>query len=75
MQETPELAGNEDGEADRAGAQDLIASVLAAGRTLLTEDESKRLIALYGIPVVPTGVATTEEQAVTLATELGSPRS
>ena len=73
LYETPELAGNEDGEADRAGAQDLIASVLAAGRTLLTEAESKRLLALYGIPAVPTRVAATEEQAVALATELGYP--
>ena len=73
LYETPELAGGEDGGADRAGAEDLIASVLAAGRTLLTEAESKALLALYGIPVVPTRVATTEEQAVTLAAELGYP--
>src|SRR5271165_615495 len=73
LYETPELAGGEDGGADRAGAQDLIASVLAAGRTLLSEAESKALLALYGIPVVPTRVATTEEQAVALAAELGYP--
>jgi acetyltransferase len=73
LYETPELAGNEDGGADRAGAEDLIASVLAAGRTLMTETESKRLIALYGIPAVPTHVATTEEQAATLAAEIGYP--
>ncbi|MBV8309233.1 MAG: bifunctional acetate--CoA ligase family protein/GNAT family N-acetyltransferase, partial [Planctomycetaceae bacterium] len=73
LYETPELAGGEDGGADRAGAEDLIASVLAAGRTLLTEAESKRLLELYRIPVVPTRVATTEEQAVALAAELGYP--
>jgi acetyltransferase len=73
LYETPDLAGNEDGEAGRAGAQDLIASVLATGRTLLSEAESKRLLALYGIPTVPTRVAATEEQAVTLATKLGYP--
>src|SRR5208337_840409 len=73
LYETPELAGNEDGGAGRAEAEDLIASVLAAGRTLLTEAESKRLLELYHIPVVPTRVATTEEQAVTLAAELGFP--
>ncbi len=74
LYETPELAGNEYGGADRAAkAEDLIASVLAAGRTLLTEAESKALLKLYGIPVVPTHVATTEEQAVTLAAELGFP--
>jgi acetyltransferase len=73
LYETPELAGAEDGFADRAGAEDLIASVLAAGRTLLTEAESKRLLKLYGIPTVLTRVATTEEQAVALAVELGYP--
>ncbi len=39
----------------------------------MTEAESKRLLALYGIPTVQTRVASTEEQAVTLATELGYP--
>ena len=73
LYETPALAGGEDGGADRAGAEDLIASVLASGRTVLTEAESKRLLELYRIPVVPTRVADTEEQAVALAAELGYP--
>jgi acetyltransferase len=73
LYETPALAGGEDGGADRAGAEDLIASVLASGRTLLTEAESKQLLELYRISTVPTRVATTEEQAVALAAELGYP--
>src|SRR5271157_1922811 len=73
LYETPALAGGEDGGADRAGAEDLIASVLASGRTVLTEAESKRLLELYRIPVVPTRVADMEEQAVALAAELGYP--
>src|SRR5271165_3698445 len=73
LYETPVLAGGEDGGADRAGAEELIASVLAAGRTLLTEAESKRLLELYRIPVVPTRVAATEEQAVALVAELAYP--
>src|SRR5271165_5050310 len=73
LYETPVLAGGEDGGADRAGAEELIASVLAAGRTLLTEAESKRLLALYRIPVVPARVADTEEQAVALVAELAYP--
>ncbi|MBV8610858.1 MAG: GNAT family N-acetyltransferase, partial [Singulisphaera sp.] len=72
LYETPALDGDENG-IDHAGVEDLIASVLAAGRTLLTEAESKRLLGLYRIPVVPTRVATTEEQAVALAEELGYP--
>ncbi len=73
LYETPALADGEDGGADRAGAENLIASVLASGRTVLTEAESKRLLELYRIPVVPTRVADTEEQAVALAAELGYP--
>jgi acetyltransferase len=72
LYETPALAGDENG-VDHAGVDDLIASVLAAGRTLLTEAESKRLLGLYRIPVVPTRVAATEEQAVAFAAELGYP--
>jgi acetyltransferase len=73
LYETPALADAEDGDTDRAGAEELFASVLASGRTLLTEVESKRLLEVYRIPVVPTRVATTEEQAVALATRLGYP--
>ncbi len=73
LYETPALTDGEDGGADRAGAEDLIASVLASGRTVLTEAESKRLLELYRIPIVPTRVADTEEQAVALAAELGYP--
>ena len=73
LYETPVLAGGEDGGADRAGAEELIASALASGRTLLTETESKQLLELYRIPVVPTRVATTEEQAVALVAELAYP--
>src|SRR5271157_3698804 len=73
LYETPVLAGGEDGGADRAGAEELIASVLASGRTLLTETESKLLLELYRIPVVPTRVAATEEQAIALVAELAYP--
>src|SRR5271166_782008 len=73
LYETPALAGGEDGDVGRAGAESLIGSVLAAGRTLLTEAESKQLLDIYRIPTVPTRVATTEEQAVALAAELGYP--
>ena len=73
LYETPVPAGGEDGGADRAGAEELIASVQASGRTLLTETESKRLLELYRIPVVPARVAATEEQAIALAEELACP--
>jgi acetyltransferase len=42
-------------------------------RTLLTEIESKQLLAAYGIPTVETKIATTEEEAVELAQKIGGP--
>jgi acetyltransferase len=73
LYETPALAGGEDGDVGRAEAKSLIGSVLAAGRTLLTEAESKQLLEFYRIPTVPTRVATTEDQAVAHAADLGFP--
>jgi acetyltransferase len=43
------------------------------GRILLTEAESKGLLAAYGIPTVPTSVATDVEAAVRAATACGFP--
>ena len=42
-----------------------------AGRTLLTEFESKQLLAAYGIPVVETKIAKNEKKAVDLALKIG----
>lgn len=43
------------------------------GRTLLTESESKQILAAYGIPVVPTGNAQNSDEAIALAEEFGYP--
>ncbi len=43
------------------------------GRSLLTEVEAKQLLAEAGIPVVEAHLATTREEAVALAEELGYP--
>ncbi len=51
----------------------LIEKVREGGRTLLTEFESKQLLAHYGIPTVETRLATTEEQAAVAANSLGYP--
>jgi acetyltransferase len=51
----------------------LIEAARAQGRTLLTEHESKQILAAYGIPVVPTQVATTEDEAITIAQQIGYP--
>jgi acetyltransferase len=58
---------------DRAAAADILGSAKAAGRTLLPEAESKRLLAAYGIPTVRTEVAASEPDAVRLAGEIGFP--
>ena len=57
---------------DRAGGDDPGASG-AAGRTLLTEAESKQLLAAYGIPTVATRVAASEDEAVAAAEAIGYP--
>lgn len=51
----------------------IVAEVRKDGRTLLTEVESKRVLAAYGIPVCETRAATTVEEAVAAAEALGFP--
>jgi acetyltransferase len=58
---------------DRARAEALISAVRAEGRTLLTEDESKDLLAAYGLPITETVVAPTPDEAVTAADRIGYP--
>lgn len=58
---------------DVAGARALIESVLAQGRTVLTETESKALLAAFRIPVAAAQVARTAEDAAALAQRIGYP--
>jgi acetyltransferase len=51
----------------------LIDKVRQSGRTILTEYESKRVLAAYGIPTVETRLATSAEEAVAVAEEIGYP--
>jgi acetyltransferase len=60
-------------ECNRTSAKSIINSVKQTGRTILTEYESKQLLASYGIPTVPTEIATTEQEAVNLAEKIGYP--
>jgi acetyltransferase len=71
LYETPSLT-DESGVAPSAAAA-IIEGARAEARTLLDEDESKRLLAAYGIPVVETRVARDAKHAVDLARELGYP--
>lgn len=60
-------------EPDRTGAAQIIAQAQHAGRTLLTELESKQILSAYGVPTVETRVATNEAEAVRCAEEIGYP--
>jgi acetyltransferase len=71
--ETPSLPQDEENIPNRGLAQNIITEVQASGRTILTESESKQLLAAYGIPIVKTGVAKTEIEAVELSDSMGYP--
>jgi acetyltransferase len=74
LYETPAVSpdGDKNPPDQRAAAQ-LIGDAHAAGRTLLTEFESKSLLSAFGIPTVSTEIALDAEQAVRCAEELGYP--
>jgi acetyltransferase len=69
--ETPDLAA--DADVDRERAEKIVAGARESGRTILTEFESKALLAAYGIPTVETRVANSAEEAVELAERFGYP--
>jgi len=66
--------GSAAGAADVAAARAVVEQALAAGREMLTEPESKAVLAAYGIPVVATlAVAAEPAAAVAAAEALGWP--
>ena len=74
LYETPSLPRSDGGARDAASiARDILKAARADRRAILTEPESKALLAAYGIPTVETRVATDEEGAVAAATALGYP--
>ncbi|MBV8207603.1 MAG: bifunctional acetate--CoA ligase family protein/GNAT family N-acetyltransferase [Acidobacteria bacterium] len=75
LYETPSLAQPEPGSTnDAAGSsRGLLQSIRESGRTLLTEAESKQVLAGYGIPTGETRVARTEEECLRAASEIGYP--
>jgi acetyltransferase len=73
LYETPAACEMEVSSVARGDAASLIEKARARGRTLLTEAESKSLLAAYGIPAVPTEIATSADQAVEAAACLGYP--
>jgi acetyltransferase len=54
-------------------ARDIIAKARADGRGALTEVESKQVFSAYGLPIAPTFLAKTEDEAVAMAKKIGYP--
>ena len=74
LYETPTLVEADTDEAvARAQAQQFIRDARTAGRTLLTEYESKQMLEAYGIPTVKTRLAASASEAVQCAEALGYP--
>ncbi len=73
LYETPNLSDDNGAGPDREKAQEIIDHVRKTGRDLLTEAESKQLLAAYGIPTTPTLIATEAKEAGKMAAELGFP--
>src|SRR6516162_10461237 len=71
--ETPTLPQHADAELQRDKAGRILREAREQGRTILTEYESKQLLKAYGIPVVETRIAETEEEALKAAEEIGYP--
>ncbi len=74
LYETPSLpAESYEGAPNRALVEEIIQSARQLGRILLTEPESKQILAAYGIPTVDTRLAQSEETAVKFADSIGYP--
>ena len=74
LYETPTMpieAGEQAYEHEKVSA--MIDEVRGSGRTILTEYESKQVLAAYGIPTVETRLAQSADEAVAVAEEIGYP--
>ena len=74
LYETPtQVEPAADAAPDRRRAQQIVQDARASGRSLLSEFESKQVLAAYGIPTVPTHIAASEDDAVRCAGDIGYP--
>lgn len=71
LYETPALTASHG--VNRATVATILQTARAEERSILTENDSKAILAAYGIPVVPTQVAITEEDAIAAASLFGYP--
>jgi acetyltransferase len=73
LYETPAARSESALDTKREQATSIVKRVREKRRTILTEFESKQLLAAYGIPTVRTELATTSDEAVCKAAEIGYP--
>ncbi|HKO12876.1 MAG TPA: bifunctional acetate--CoA ligase family protein/GNAT family N-acetyltransferase, partial [Acidobacteriaceae bacterium] len=73
LYETPAIRAGAVLDPKRDLATGIVNRVRTGRRTILTEFESKQLLAAYGIPTVRTELATTTDEAVKKAGEIGYP--
>ncbi|HYL78127.1 MAG TPA: bifunctional acetate--CoA ligase family protein/GNAT family N-acetyltransferase [Bryobacteraceae bacterium] len=71
LYETPVVTDSD--TIDPAAAAQIIDAARAVGRPILTEFESKQVLAAYGIPTVETRLAANEDEAVAAARAIGFP--
>jgi len=68
LYQTPALA---EAEVDRAAVDRVLSPARAAARTLLTEAESKSVLAAFGVPATRTEIAASPDDAVRIAAQIG----
>jgi acetyltransferase len=74
LYETPSLAEEiKEGDDSSEEVARILEAVRRSGRTLLSEVESKQILARYGIPTVDTQLAQSEDEAARLALSIGFP--
>jgi acetyltransferase len=71
MQTPPSLS--EELAPDTPAAQAIIVRALAAGQSWLTEVQGKEILAAYGVPVTPTRLAGSPQEAAALAAKIEGP--
>lgn len=73
LYETPRWPEEEDSLRDNVAVRGIIDHARSTGRVILTEYESKKILAEYGIPTLETYLAATAEEAVATADRIGYP--
>jgi acetyltransferase len=73
LYETPSITDDAHDPAPRHAVTAIVQQARKDNRTLLTEVESKEILAAYDLPVVQTFVATDADRAVALAEKIGYP--